>query len=106
MDTISSIIKFADNASSLGVIALLAVIIFQLVKGNNVMDMFKTKGHKANQQIIERLDKIAGNHLHDLPGMREDMTKMMAKLDKLDDGQNLQGRQLVRIETTLKLPPM
>ena len=118
---ISALATFIRSATYLSVISALVLVIYQLVKGKSVGDLFSktTPSDPAPQKtvmvesritegelILQRLDKIAGNHLHDLPGMREDMTKMMDTLSDIQKEQNKQGRQLVRLETTLKLPPM
>ena len=103
-------IKLLQAASPMSVIALLAIIIFQLVKGENLIQLFRLKnkvntntqrGSASLDSIAVQLEKIAGNHLHDLPGIREDVTKILNRQEDMNKELNSQGQRMVRVETLL-----
>lgn len=103
-------IETISKLSPLGVIAILAIIIYQLVKNGNVISLLR--GTQVNdRQIVEtkvgtdaidlatlniKLDALANNHLHQLPEMK-------LTLDAIAKEQVAQGNRLVRVETILQV---
>ena len=104
------ILAFANTASPIGVIALLAIVILQLVKNSGIIGKLRgtqmNDAYKvANKEITEKidlftlnakLDKIANNHLHELPEMKK-------TLDRIEEKQGLQGERLSCVETAIKI---
>lgn len=104
------ILLFAKEASPIGVIALLVIVILQLVRssgiivklrGTQVNDKDKVSNKEINDNIDMnmlnlKLDKIANNHLHELPEMKK-------TLDRIESVQREQGERLACVETTVKI---
>lgn len=104
------ILSFVKELSPLGVIALLAVAIIYLIKnGALIIKMRGTqvndKDKVSNKEITDnvdmmvlntKLDKIANNHLHELPEMKK-------TLDRIESTQTKQGERLAVVETTVKI---
>lgn len=101
------ILQFLITATPLSVIALLGLIIFILVRGKAPSIL---TGGKDNTEAVPKatlasvaaqLEKIANNHLHDLPGIREDITKILSSQNTMEGKINLQSERMVRVETVL-----
>lgn len=104
------ILEFANTLSPIGVIALLAIVILQITKNSGIIG--KLRGTQmndadkvANKEITEKidlftlnakLDKIANNHLHELPEMKK-------TLDRIEEKQSIQGERLAGVEATIKV---
>lgn len=99
-----ALIHFAQTVSPLGVIAILAIIIFNLVNGR-LRQSRKPKDDPAISLTLlsQKLDTIAGNHLHDLPSMREDISEIKKSSNFIQKEQIKQGNRLTRVETILKV---
>ena len=70
MDELLELLKTANGMSPLGVIALLAVIIGMLVKGQKSM--------------AAKVDTLGDNHLHDLPVLVGNSNKMVDTLQRIE----------------------
>ena len=100
----NEIITFAQTISPIGVIAILVIIIFQLLRGNNWLSgIRKTQQEKYPEleemftRIVTELNQantVATNHTHNLPDMYESQKRIEEKMDKAND-------TLIRIETKL-----
>lgn len=70
MDALTSLWELLNNLSPLAVIAMLATVIFLLVRGKTAADT--------------KIDIIKGNDLHELPTMAEDIRAMAATMQRLE----------------------
>ena len=91
------ILQLATQASPLAVIAILALIIWQLVKNSTVIQKLRgtqlsDKDRVDNKEITDRIDlreingklnTIMTNHLHELPEMKKTLDRMEAKQGSL-----------------------
>ena len=88
------LISFAQNTSpvmfALLVIAGLVHIVIILLKNTGIIKKVKDvqavrtiEQAVAFNEVIERLDKIAGNHLHGLPDMEKSLERIEMKQDKM-----------------------
>lgn len=106
---IPSIIEFAKTVSPLGVIAILSIIIYQLIRPWFERTRKMEKIEFENNEFVDlsllnrKLDKIAGNHLHDLPNMRSDVSSIKESVGIIQKEQIKQGNRLTRVETILKI---
>ena len=75
MDAIVTILEIASTLSPIAVIALLAVIIFLLVKARatNLFD------------VPDKVDAISDNHLSGLPDMAESLKRIESQLQNMND---------------------
>lgn len=112
------ILDSASKVSSIGVIAIMAVIIYQLITGKNLIGRTRKvelKDHSQAQPFDEsstfaestpigaalkilnaKLEKIASNHLHDLPEMKR-------TLDAIAKEQIEQGKQVASLQSTISI---
>lgn len=104
------ILTFAKEATPTAITAILAVIIFYLVRnggiisklrGTQISDKDKVDNKEITDKIDlrvinEKLDKIATNHLHELPQIAETIKRMEVE-------QISQGNRLTKVETTVTL---
>lgn len=102
------IIQFAQTVSPLGVIAILAIIIFQLVDGKGLMR--KIRGTQIDRTVNEaitlvslnsKIDKIANNHLHELPDMKKSIDRIEYKLDEMTRIGSSHGERISKLEGVL-----
>jgi len=70
MDAIIELLNTLNGLSPLGIVGLLGVVIFMLVKNQ-----------KDAQQKYET---VTGNHLHDLPVIAENIEKMAATMQRIE----------------------
>ncbi len=103
METLEPILAFAKIVSPIGVIALLVIVILQLINGKGILERIrgpKLKNIETPQTDLltlnAKLDKIANNHLHDLPSMKDSLERIEQELVK-------QGNRLTVVETTIKI---
>lgn len=98
------ILKIANTISPLGVIALLVMVIVYLVrpfslKGKSLQFLDKQTTEGADPVTLmllnQKLDKIANNHLHELPDMKK-------QLDRIEQKQITDGERLAGVETAVK----
>jgi len=102
------IIEFAQTVSPLGVIAILAIIIFQLVDGKGLMK--KIRGTQVDRTVNEaitlislnsKIDKIANNHLHELPDMKKSIDRIEQKMDSMIEKSSSHGERISKLEGVL-----
>lgn len=99
-----SILLFLQTVSPIGVIALLALVIFVLVKDSwgdrkrnlVIEDVGGNEDEITLLMLNSKLDKIADNHLHELPEMKQ-------TLDRIEQKQNSQGERLASVEASIKI---
>lgn len=98
----NEIFEFSKTASPMVLLALCLVIILMLLLGNEkftLINIFRSKdtGIKPSlSTITKQLEKIAGNHLHELPEMK-------VTLDKIREEQIEQGNRLTKVETKVDI---
>lgn len=74
MDAISALLAQLNTLSPLGVIALLGLIIYMLVKAKD-----------AKVEVDSKIATITDNHLHGLPEMAESLKRIEAVLQNVND---------------------
>lgn len=74
MDTITTLLSQLNSLSPLGVIALLGLIIYMLVKAKD-----------AKVDVDAKIDMIRDNHLHGLPEMTESLKRIETVLQNIND---------------------
>ena len=113
---IDSILLFAQTVSPLGVIALLVIVIFMMVKNTGKVEQLfsgQTSDTKAVRDkavndafdwsmLNSKLDEIKYNHLHGLPEMADGLKRIEAKVDSIADKQEKQGNRITVLETLNK----
>ena len=102
------ILTIAQTISPIGIIFIMAVIIYQLIKGKDILNsIFNTQQKKypiieSNSVTLESLNeqvmKIADNHLHELPMMKVTIDKIASDVSFIKDNY---GNRLTRVETIL-----
>lgn len=99
MDTI---INFAQTVSPLGIIALLVLVIYQMVKNSGALskttgteDTISKKNLSDFIAINKKLDLLSENHLSGLPEMSDTLKRLDTKSDKIIE-------LLTRIDARLK----
>lgn len=70
METLILFLQTLNTLSPIGIVALLAVVIFMLVRGRTAADA--------------KLENVATNHLHEMPELVETMRDMNRTLIALD----------------------
>ena len=70
MQEILELIKTASGMSPLGVIALLAIIIAMLVKGQRM--------------VVGKMDTLSNNHLHEIPELVENSRRTVDVLQRIE----------------------
>lgn len=111
VETLSKILQIATAMSPLAVIALALMIIFMLVRKEDIMRIFTRKKPAdvlpADTQHLEAiyaiLNKIATNHLHELPDMRKDLTSILEGQKEMSKAIGQQGERLAKVEGVLKI---
>ena len=104
------LLEFANDVSPLGVIAILAIVIWQLTKNSGVIQ--KIRGTQINDKdkvsnqgstdtidlgvLNKKLDLLASNHLHELPEMKR-------TLDRIESKQEKQGERLAGLEAQVDI---
>ena len=73
MEALTSLLNVLNSLSPLGVIALLGLVIFMLVKAKT-----------AKVEMDQKVANIADNHLHDLPSIADNMEKAVATLQRIE----------------------
>jgi hypothetical protein len=103
------ILEIAKDISPIGIIAILAIIIWQLVKNSGVIGKIRgtqinDSDNVSNKEITDKidlrtlngkLDNLANNHLHELPRLIETVDRMEIKM-------NEQSERITRVETKLE----
>lgn len=74
MDAIAALLTQLNTLSPLGVIALLGLIIYMLVKAKD-----------AKVDVDAKIDMIKDNHLHGLPEMAEALKRIETVLQNMND---------------------
>ena len=74
MDTVATLLSQLNTLSPLGVIALLGLIIYMLVKAKD-----------AKVDVAAQIDIIRENHLHGLPEMTEALKRIETVLQNMND---------------------
>lgn len=109
METIDAIIKFAQSVTPLGVIAILAIIIAQLVSGKPMAQFFGIlkKPKPATTLIPEAptadrmfsmLKTITENHFkHEIP----DMINALDRLEKFNDRSEIKQDKMIELLTAI-----
>lgn len=93
------IIDLAQNISPLGVIAILALVVYQLV----TKSFFSKKESGVSlDSIAQQLNTIAGNHLHELPAMRADITEIKKDVKEMGKEMGGLGNRVTRLEAKSK----
>jgi hypothetical protein len=72
MEAIISFLTLLQSLSPLAIIALLGVVIFKLVWKNPI------------QPIETSLHELKSNHLHELPGMADNLNKIVEVLQRME----------------------
>lgn len=88
----------------MGVIGILSLILYQLIKGQEILGFLRGNSMARRvtlNSISEQLKTIAGNHLHDLPGIRTDVTTLLNTQADISKELKEQGERMVRVETLL-----
>ena len=104
-----SLLTFAKEVSPIGVIALLVIVILQLVRSSGIIvklrgTQINDKEKVFNKEITDsvdlnslniKLDKIANNHLHELP-------ELTRAVHRIEEEQIKQGNRLTSVETKME----
>lgn len=106
METLAKILQIAVAMSPLAVIALALMIIFMLVRKEDTIRIFTRKKPAVVQDnntphleaIYGILNKIATNHLHELPDIRHDITEILTGQKEISKKVSEQGERLARVE--------
>lgn len=102
------IIKFAENATPLAILAMavggLVYVIIKTYKGENQISKISTvqdekypliEDHiKRFNELDRKLEKIANNHLHELPDMMKSISRIEGKVDRIEQTQVTQGQDI------------
>lgn len=85
-----SIIEFSHNVTPLALAGILTVIVFMLVRNNDLSNKMrgspKDGGKSIDLETInEKLNEIARNHLHSLPEMKEAIDRIEIKVGNLGE---------------------
>ena len=112
----NELLNFANTVSPLGVIFLLVYVVIVLLRNSNIVGKIRGGQVVDRENVIQktdsdvvslnkisnkldnlnnRLDKIADNHLHGLPEMKK-------SLERIEVEQNKQGNRLSSVETAIK----
>lgn len=103
------IISFAQNVSPLGIIAILVIIVFQLLKGNNWITKIKDTQQEKYPKLegfMKTLDEIQGqnkllleNHFqHEIPEMMRDMSSIKEATSRIEK----QNEKVIELLTDIK----
>lgn len=113
-----TIIQFAKSATPLALLAVaLIIIVMLLLPGNSVLSSlisrisrkqklleYKTEnGIVTLQSLDKKIEKIMGNHLHELPEMKKNIDHVLAKLDRMSIKQSTDSERIARIEGKLDI---
>lgn len=121
-ETISTIFQVANTISPLGVIALCVFAIISQKKDGGFSLIKITRSDKSKEEkkskdeneekedssitlttISKRIEKIANNHLHDLPAMKEALDRIERKQDSQGTEQVRQGERLASVERAVDI---
>lgn len=83
--------KALGNLSPVGIIGLLAYIIYQLVNAK-----------KSTEVVADNLASVKDNHLHDLPEMLEILRSMQASLIRMESTLSAINNRSIYIATKIK----
>lgn len=112
---IQSVLEFSKHATPLILLCLSLVIILLLIVDKDKVSLlnlfkkqsltqYKIEGSKTTlESISKQLEVIAGNHLHELPQMNENINKMMGSLNNIQIKQNSDSERISKIEGFLKI---
>lgn len=100
------ILEISQTISPLGVIFILVVIIWNLIKGNNLISKIRgtqeqkypelTKFMTSINNLTQQNESLLENHFkHEIPEIMGSQTRLETKLDKMND-------TLIRIESKMK----
>ena len=107
MEIITQILNACSKLTPVAVIAFALVIIFMLVRKEELPSILTKKPRDKESsdmsKVLAALDKIANNHLHELPDIRHDVTSILDGQKELVRIQNEQGQRLARVEGVLKI---
>lgn len=113
-----AIIQFATKATPLALLAVaLIIIVLLLLPGNSAISGLITRVFKKQkmieyktesglvtlQSLDKKLERIMGNHLHELPEMKRNMDQVLSKLDRITIKQNTDSERIARIEGKLDI---
>lgn len=108
--------SFAQTATPLALFALVLgalvygfiILINKLTKNQTTTDKIRNTQLQKYPEIEEhiqrfnildaKLEKIASNHLHELPQMMQSITRIESKVDKIAEVQDVQGNRITRLE--------
>lgn len=96
-----AIIKFAQNITPLGVIAILALVLWRQAGGIEIISRIRgTQVQNKKDDIDYKL--LATNHLHEIPEMKITMDRIEKSVNEIGKELNVQGNRLTRVETKLE----
>lgn len=82
-------------------IAQFIPIINKIFKISDIQDE-KYPREEQSLEIMKKLDKIADNHLHELPDMKKTIDRIEAKMDELYKVSSSHGERISKIEGKLE----
>jgi hypothetical protein len=111
-----ALLTFAQTASPLAILALvvvvLAYVVFKTYKGENLISKISDTQDEKYPLLMEhiqrfnnldaKLEKIASNHLHDLPAMAKSIANIEHSMEKVVDKQISQGEDIAALKALNK----
>jgi hypothetical protein len=102
------IIKFAESATPLAILAMavagLVYVVYKTYRGENQIDKISDvqdekypliEDHiRRFNELDRKLEKIANNHLHELPDMMKSIGRIENKVDRIEQTQVAQGQDI------------
>lgn len=107
MEELKLILQVAQTISPIGIIFLLAVVIYNMTAGKNFTAFFRKsamdeKGEKITLESLHlKLNKIATNHLHGLPEMEKTLERLEQGQKDMLSGQTKTNEILIEVKTLL-----
>ncbi len=114
MEELKTVLQVAQTISPIGIIFLLALVIYNMTAGKNLLSFFKktptdtdkipldNNGEKVTLESLHlKLNKIATNHLHSLPDMEKSLARIEQGQTKMLDTQTKTNEILIEVKTLL-----
>ena len=111
-----TLLTFAQNASPLTTLTLVVIgllyVVIKTYKGENLISKISNTQDEKYPLLMEhverfnaldaKLEKIANNHLHELPAMMGTITRIETQVNKIADKQVIQGEEIAVLKALYK----
>ncbi len=111
-----TLLTFAQSASPLTTLTLVVIgllyVIIKTYKGENLISKISSTQDEKYPLLMEhiqrfntldaKLEKIANNHLHELPDMMKSITRIETQVNKIVEKQIVQGEEIAVLKATNK----